>query len=66
MKRLMKYFSSIVAVRYSGKGEELDRLPIRIEADDHKEADEKALEIAKMRWPKDEDWQGHDAVSVLR
>jgi len=66
MKRLSKFMASIAAVKYSGKGEELEHLPIFIEADDHKEADEKALEIAKMRWPKDEDWQGHDAVSVLR
>ena len=62
----MKYLASIAAVRYSGKGEELDHLPIRIEADDHKEADQKALDEALQRWPKDEDWQGHDAVSILR
>ena len=62
----MKYLASIAAVRYSGKGEELDHLPIRIEADDHKEADQKALEVAKMRWPTEEGWSGHSAVSVLR
>ena len=62
----MKYFASIAAVRFSGKGEEIDHLPIRIEADDHDEADKKAPEIALQRWPKKEGWQGHSAVSVLR
>ena len=62
----MKYFASIVAVRYSGKGEELDHLPILVEADSHDEADKKALDEALQKWPKSEGWSGHDAVSVLR
>ena len=62
----IRYLASIVAVRFSGKGMELDHLPITIEADDHDEADQKALEIALQRWPKSEGWSGHDAVAVLR
>jgi len=62
----MKYMTSIAAVRFTGKGMELDHLPIRIEADNCKEANEKALEMALERWPKDEGWSGHDAVSILR
>ena len=62
----MKYFASIVAVCFTGKGMELDHLPIHIEADSHNEADKKALDEALKKWPKSEGWSGHDAVSVLR
>ena len=62
----MKYMTSIAAVRFTGKGEELDHLPTFIEADNRKEANKKALEIALQRWPKSEGWSGHSAVSVLR
>jgi len=62
----MKYFASIAAYKFTGQGMFLDHLPIRIEADSHDEADKKALEIAKEKWPKSEGWSGHDAVSVLR
>ena len=66
MRRLSKFVASILAVRYSGKGEEIGHFPIFIEADNQKEADEKAKEIALQRWPKAEGWAGHNAVSVLR
>jgi len=62
----MKYFASIAAISITGKGMELDHLPIHIEADNRKEANKKALEIALQRWPKDEGWSGHSTVSLLR
>jgi hypothetical protein len=64
--RATKYVASIVAVRYSGKGEEIEHLPIFVEAGDHDEAGEKALEIALQEWPVKEHWQRHSAVALLR
>lgn len=61
----MKYIASIVAIKSNGQGMKYDHLPIRIEADSTKEADEKVLAIAKKRWPEDEGWTSHNAVSLL-
>ena len=61
-----KYTASIAAIHSSGKGMILDHLPVRVEAESANEANEKALEIAKQRWPADEGWSGHSAVSLLR
>jgi len=61
----LKYIASIAAVHASGKGMFVGHLPVRIEATDYKEADQKALEIALQRWPKEEGWTSHDAVSLL-
>ena len=62
----MKYITSIVAIKSNGQGMKYDHLPIRIEADSSDEADEKALEIARQRWPAEDGWYDHSAVSLLR
>ena len=61
----MKYTASIVAIKSNGQGMKYDHLPIRIEADSTNEANEKALEIAKQRWPAEDGWSDHSAVSLL-
>ena len=61
-----KYIASIVAIRSNGQGMKFDHLPIRIEAESANEANEKALEVAQKRWPAEEGWSGHSAVSLLR
>ena len=60
-----KYITSIVAIKSNGQGMKYDHLPIRIEAESTDEADEKALEIAKQRWPTEDGWSDHHAVSLL-
>ena len=61
----MRYITSIAAIKSNGQGMFLEHLPVRIEAANAKEADEKALEIARQRWPTEEGWTSHDAVSLL-
>ena len=61
----MKYTASIVAIKSNGQGMKYDHLPIRIEADSTNEANEKALEIARQRWPTEDRWSDHHAVSLL-
>ena len=61
----MKYIASIVAIKSNGQGMKYDHLPIRIEANSTNEANEKALEIAKQRWPAEDGWSDHSAVSLL-
>ena len=61
----MKYITSIVAIKSNGQGMKYDHLPIRIEAESAKQADEKALEIARQRWPTEDRWSDHHAVSLL-
>ena len=61
----MKYITSIVAIKSNGQGMKYDHLPIRIEADSTNEANEKALEIARQRWPAEDGWTSHNAVSLL-
>jgi len=61
----MNYIASIVAIRSNGQGMKYDHLPVRVEADSTEEADEKALEIAKQRWPAEDGWSDHSAVSLL-
>ena len=61
----MRYITSIAAVKSNGQGMFLEHLPVRIEAKDNKEADEKALAIAEKRWPIEDGWEAHSAVSLL-
>jgi len=61
----LKYIASIAAAHASGKGMFVGHLPVRIEAESIDEADKKALEIALQRWPTEEGWTSHDAVSLL-
>ena len=61
----MKYITSIVAIKSNGQGMKYDHLPIRIEADSTNEANEKALEIARQRWPAEDGWSDYHAVSLL-
>ena len=62
----MRYTASILAIKSNGQGMKFDHLPVRIEADSTDEANEKALAIAKQRWPTEEGWTSHNAVSLLR
>jgi len=61
----VKYTASIVAIKSNGQGMKYDHLPIRIEADSTNEANEKALEIARQRWPTEDGWSDYHAVSLL-
>jgi len=61
----MRYIASIVAIKSNGQGMKYDHLPIRIEADSTNEANEKALEIARQRWPTEDGWSDYHAVSLL-
>ena len=61
----MRYIASIVAIRSNGQGMKYDHLPVRVEAESADEADEKALEIACQRWPTEDGWSDHHAVSLL-
>lgn len=62
----MKYLFSIAAIHSSGKGMKLDHVPIYVEVNSVKKANEAALEVARKRWPVTSGWAGHSAVSLLR
>ena len=61
----MKYIASIVAIKSNGQGMKYDHLPVRVEAENAQQADEKALEIARQRWPTEDGWSDYHAVSLL-
>lgn len=61
----MRYITSIAAIKGNGQGMKLSHMPVRVEAESREEANERALEIAKQRWPTEDGWSDYHAVSLL-
>ena len=60
------YIAAIVAVRFDGKGMELECYPVTLQASSRQDAERMALEEAGRRWPVSEFWGGHSATARLR
>jgi len=61
-----QFDASIAAARFSGRGMELETLPVTVSGANHDEAAERALEIALRQWPKGEHWAQHAACAMRR